>query len=115
MTNLRNLIPSTALLLAQIPTAWAVGVSTVCARSVWAEVLEGAVLPHSTNIAMRFGMGIPIAAAIASVLFFVLAWRGERPYSGCLFGVATCEALLLALNGLGLVLPALTITWHIGS
>ncbi|MEO5913536.1 MAG: hypothetical protein ABIS50_04845 [Luteolibacter sp.] len=59
-------------------------------------------------------MVIPIGALVASVLILILSLKKGRACMSVAFSLAIGEAILLALFGLGLVLPAMDILYHMG-
>ncbi len=104
------------LFVIQVAIAWAMLYATWAARRNWDEMLgPEKVLPGLTTAALSFGFMIPAVAAVASLVVAYIDWRRGSSRPVWLFVVATCESLFMALFALGLTMPALFITYRLGS
>jgi hypothetical protein len=110
---IRNAVPSVALLVAQLPVAWAVITAIWCARRNWADALGSAPLPFGTATALGFGVAVPIAAAFAAAVILYCSVRRQTSCDLWLLATAICEVMALALFALALFEPALYISYSV--
>jgi hypothetical protein len=86
----------------------------VASKTHWSEVLDDKVLPTITDATLTCLPFLPAAAIVAVVVTFAIGLAKRSP-SIALWGIfltVATEACLLAVAALGVVLPALSITYR---
>lgn len=114
MQKFQPMLPSLLLFLAQVPIAWALLYATLGAKEHWNEILGGDEPSISTLLSIRFGLAIPIVTAFICAVVGIISLKKKTLFLWFLFITATCEAVVIALLALGLVLPSLKIMYRLG-
>lgn len=97
----------------QALVAWATWLSAWCMARNWTEGLDNVALPRPTDLALRYPVVIPGAAAILTVISVIVALRRERAAIQWLLLLAVVEIVALALFAVAITMPPLTITYRL--
>ena len=111
----KTLLPSLALLLAQIPVGWAVDFAAHSAEVIWIDEGGDMELPMGTILAIRGGILIPLTVLVASAVLVTTSLMRRIPHLGWLLGLAICESIFLAFFAFGLVIPGMEILYRMGN
>jgi hypothetical protein len=102
-----------AVLIAQVGVGYAIRLSTQVMAYHWHELLDGKALPPLTTMTLRFGMAVPIAAALLTVAGVAIPVLRSRVH-WWLLGVVLLEAIVLAGFMIGLAAPSICVTYQFG-
>jgi hypothetical protein len=114
MKTRESIYAAVAVLMAQVGVGYAIRLSTQIMVYHWHEVLGGKNLPLLTTITLRFGMAVPIGAALLTIAGVAIPFLRARVH-WWLLGVVLLEALVLAIFMIGLAAPSICVTYRIGT
>jgi len=103
-----------AALIAQVGAGCAIWLSTKVMAYHWHDFHGGKPLPPLTNMTLRFGMVVPIGAAVLILAGLAIPFlRARTPW--WLLAVALFEVLVLAILMLGLAVPGCFVASQMGT
>jgi hypothetical protein len=105
-----------AMIGVQALIAWAIFRTSWCMRENWAYLLGDKPLPEGTVLALKLGPIIPAVGLIATAIVGVAILRYKKISSAhWLFAFILAELVAFALYALGITMPAMFITYSIGT
>jgi len=109
-----SILAVVAALIAQVGTGCAIWLSTQIMAYHWHDFHGGKALPPVTNMTLRFGIAVPIAAALLTIAGVAIPFLRTRIH-WWLLGVVLLEALALAIMMIGLAAPSICLTYQMGN